>query len=96
MEFSTGDPQPSSIQSLSNIASELFPKATLQVEDSGGGGPSTEGLTVPFTPVCGESPKYIVRTADGVLVLSNYRIFLLMTDGSNHNIPLGLIEQLEV
>lgn len=96
MEFSTGDPQPSSIQSLSNIASELFPKAMLQIEDSGGGGLSTEGLVVPFTPVCGESPKYIVRTADGVLVLSNYRIFLLMADGSNHNIPLGLIEQLEV
>ncbi|KAE8744447.1 hypothetical protein FOCC_FOCC008922 [Frankliniella occidentalis] len=100
MECSIGDPQPSSLQSLCHIrASEAYPKATLQVEDSGGGGSSAEGLQpliVPFSPVCGESVRYLARTADGVLALSNYRIFLLMTDGSSHNIPLGLIEQLEV
>lgn len=101
MECSAGDQQPSSLQSLCHVrAAEIYPKATLQkIEDSGGGGSSTEGLlplTVPFTPVCGEAVEFLGRTADGVLALSNYRIFLLMTDGANHNIPLGLIEQLEV
>ncbi|KAJ1524366.1 hypothetical protein ONE63_010867 [Megalurothrips usitatus] len=97
MEHSA-DHQPSSLQPVCHA--ELYPKATLQIiEDSGGGGTSADGLqplTVPFTPVCGEAVKCLGRTADGVLALSNYRIFLLMTDGSSHNIPLGLIENLEV
>lgn len=94
MECSTSDQQPSSLQSLCHVrASDAFPKATLQVEDSGGGGASA---TVPFTPICGEAVSHLGHTADGVLALSNYRIFLLMNDGSSQNIPLGLVEQLEV
>lgn len=43
--------------------------------------------------VAGESVKYLGRTGDGVLALSNYRIFLLKTStGSETSVSLGLIE----
>ncbi|KAJ6636385.1 Myotubularin-related protein 3, partial [Pseudolycoriella hygida] len=66
-------------------AAELFPKPTLEKED--------EELKVPFTELAGESVKYLGRTEDGVLALSNYRIFLLKTATSSEtSVPLGLIE----
>lgn len=80
--------EPTSLQSICHLrASELFPKHTVESED-----PS---LTVPFTPLSGESVLALGRTADGVLALSNYRLYLQLNQ-SNYNIPLGLIEQLEV
>lgn len=53
-------------------------------------------LTFFFTPplsVAGESVKYLGRTDDGVLALSNYRIFLQKSSTNvETSIPLGLIE----
>ena len=43
--------------------------------------------------VAGESVKYLGRTDDGVLALSNYRIFLLKSSTNvETSVPLGLIE----
>ncbi|KAK6620976.1 hypothetical protein RUM43_011279 [Polyplax serrata] len=80
--------QPSSIQSICHVrASELFPKSPLERED--------KHLQVPFKTICGEAVEYLGRTADGVLALSNYRIYLQLKD-TYYNIPLGLIEVIEV
>lgn len=81
--------EPTSLQSICHLhASELFPKHTyVECED--------ETLTVPFTPLSGESIVALGRTSDGVLALSNYRLYLQLNQAC-YNIPLGLIEQLEV
>lgn len=43
--------------------------------------------------MAGESVKYLGHTDDGVLALSNYRIFLLKSSTSSEtSVPLGLIE----
>lgn len=43
--------------------------------------------------MAGESVKYLGHTDDGVLALSNYRIFLLkISTSSETSVPLGLIE----
>ncbi|XP_044002775.1 myotubularin-related protein 3 isoform X3 [Aphidius gifuensis] len=78
-----------SLQSICHLrASELFPKhAQFENED-----PS---LTVPFTPLSGEFVVALGRTSDGILALSNYRLYLQLSQAC-YNIPLGLIEQLEV
>ncbi|XP_055844616.1 myotubularin-related protein 4-like isoform X3 [Episyrphus balteatus] len=82
MDGSDGSPP----QSLCMIrAAELFPKPPMEKEDV--------QLTVPFTELAGESVKYLGRTDDGVLALSNYRIFLLKNSiNSETSVPLGLIE----
>ncbi|GAB0094965.1 myotubularin-related protein 3 [Sergentomyia squamirostris] len=70
---------------------ELYPKPTLEKED--------EKLTIPFTELAGEGVKYIGRTSDGVLALSNYRIFLLKSSNNTFqetSVPLGLIESAQV
>ncbi|KYN28958.1 Myotubularin-related protein 3 [Trachymyrmex cornetzi] len=81
--------EPTSLQSICHLhASELFPKHTnFECED--------ETLTIPFTPLSGESVVALGRTTDGVLALSNYRLYLQLNQ-TCYNIPLGLIEQLEV
>ncbi|CAL1679268.1 unnamed protein product [Lasius platythorax] len=81
--------EPTSLQSICHLhASELFPKHThFECED--------ETLTIPFTPLSGESVMALGRTTDGVLALSNYRLYLQLSQ-TCYNIPLGLIEQLEV
>lgn len=81
--------EPTSLQSICHLrASELFPKhAHFDSED-----PS---LSVPFTPLSGEFIVALGRTSDGILALSNYRIYLQLSQAC-YNIPLGLIEQLEV
>ncbi|XP_015125043.1 myotubularin-related protein 3 [Diachasma alloeum] len=81
--------EPTSLQSICHLhASELFPKhARFETED-----PS---LPVPFTPLSGESVVALGRTSDGILALSNYRLYLQLSQ-TCYNIPLGLIEQLEV
>lgn len=81
--------EPTSLQSICHLhASELFPKHThFECED--------ETLTIPFTPLSGESVVALGRTTDGVLALSNYRLYLQLSQ-TCYNIPLGLIEQLEV
>ena len=80
--------QPSSIQSICHVrASELFPKRTLEKEE--------KHLQVPYKTICGEAVEYLGRTADGILALSNYRIYLQLKD-TYYNIPLGLIEIIEI
>ncbi|EFN79213.1 Myotubularin-related protein 3 [Harpegnathos saltator] len=81
--------EPTSLQSICHLhASELFPKHShFECED--------ETLTIPFTPLSGESVVALGRTSDGVLALSNYRLYLQLSQAC-YNIPLGLIEQLEV
>uniref|UniRef100_A0A1B0B9Q3 Lateral signaling target protein 2 homolog n=1 Tax=Glossina palpalis gambiensis TaxID=67801 RepID=A0A1B0B9Q3_9MUSC len=85
MEPSDGSPPPS----LCMIrAAELFPKAQMEKEDM--------QLAVPFQELAGESVKYLGRTDDGVLALSNYRIFLQKNSAKvETSIPLGLIESLQ-
>jgi len=87
--------EPASLQSICHVrASELYPKAPMQV-DSGFG--DEQPLTAPFKPICGEAVEYLGRTGDGgILALSNYRLFVKCVDGTSHNIPLGLVENLEV
>ncbi|XP_037035625.1 myotubularin-related protein 4 isoform X4 [Bradysia coprophila] len=68
-------------------AAELFPKPTLEKED--------DVLQIPLTELAGESVKYLGRTDDGVLALSNYRIFLSKKSTNPEttvSVPLGLIE----
>ncbi|CAL7942734.1 unnamed protein product [Xylocopa violacea] len=81
--------EPTSLQSICHLhASELFPKHThFERED--------ETLTVPFNLLSGEYIVALGRTSDGVLALSNYRLYLQLSQ-TCYNIPLGLIEQLEV
>lgn len=81
--------EPTSLQSICHLhASELFPKHThFECED--------QTLTVPFTPLSGENIVALGRTSDGILALSNYRLYLQLSQAC-YNIPLGLIEQLEV
>ena len=81
--------EPTSLQSICHLrASELFPKPThFDTEDT--------NLAVPFVLLSAESVVAIGRTADGVLALSNYRLYLQLGQGC-YNVPLGLIEQLEV
>lgn len=81
---------PASMQSIFHVrASELYPKREL-VKDH-------EHLTVPFTTLCGEGIEYLGCTADGILALSNYRLYHEHSGSSDYsNIPLGLIEAIEI
>ncbi|XP_031780136.1 myotubularin-related protein 4 isoform X2 [Nasonia vitripennis] len=81
--------EPTSLQSICHLrASELFPKpAHFDCEDS--------NLTVPFVLLSGEYIVALGRTSDGVLALSNYRLYLQLGQEC-YNVPLGLIEHLEV
>lgn len=81
--------EPTSLQSICHLrASELFPKNThFECDD--------HTLSVPFTILSGEFIVALGRTADGILALSNYRLYLQLSKAC-YNIPLGLIEQLEV
>ncbi|XP_075154459.1 uncharacterized protein LOC142228054 isoform X2 [Haematobia irritans] len=82
MEASDGSPPPSLCMVR---AAELFPKPQMEKEDI--------GLKVPFQELAGESVKYLGRTDDGILALSNYRIFLQKSSTNvETSIPLGIIE----
>ncbi|XP_077299072.1 uncharacterized protein LOC143920201 isoform X4 [Arctopsyche grandis] len=67
---------------------DLYPKRGLEADDP--------GLPLPFTPICGEAIQYLSRTQDGVLSLSNYRLFHRSIQGAATNIPLMLIESADV
>ena len=54
----------------------------------------TEGLAIPYPLVLGEYVEYIGRMPDGVVAMSNYKVYLSQKD-SCVNIPLGLIESVE-
>lgn len=83
-----------SLNSMLHVrASELYPKKTLiETEESA-------SIPSPFHPLCGEAVEYIGRITEGILALSNYRIYYQRTgkDGKgDFNIPLGLIEIAEI
>ncbi|XP_043067279.1 phosphatidylinositol-3,5-bisphosphate 3-phosphatase MTMR4 isoform X1 [Drosophila bipectinata] len=70
-------------------AAESYPKSQMEKEDS--------QLLVPFQELPGESIKYLGRTDDGILALSNYRIFLSKKSTAFETyVPLGLIESVQV
>ncbi|XP_017063822.1 myotubularin-related protein 4 [Drosophila eugracilis] len=70
-------------------AAESYPKSQMEKEDS--------QLFVPFQELAGESIKYLGRTDDGILALSNYRIFLSKKSTAYVTyVPLGLIESVQV
>nr|CAD7201001.1 unnamed protein product [Timema douglasi] len=68
-------------------ACDLYPKRELLCDEC--------ELVVPFTPVYGEAVEYLGRDVDVVIALSNYRFYLQLKD-TYYNIPLGLIDFLEV
>ena len=67
--------------------SDGFPKKALVSED--------ESLKVPFPLLNGESAEFLGRTSDGIIVLSNFRL-LIRHKESFINVPLGLIESVEI
>ncbi|XP_058455879.1 myotubularin-related protein 3 isoform X2 [Malaya genurostris] len=84
----SGDGSPQSSMCMVKAA-ELFPKPVLEKEE--------DKLSVRFTELAGESVKYLGQTDDGVLALSNYRLFLLKNStGAETSVPLGLIESTQV
>lgn len=57
--------------------------------------PTTDSkVCVPFTLLCGEAVVHATTSVDGLLVLTNYRLFLQLCE-SQHHVPLGLIENVE-
>ncbi|CAL8079238.1 unnamed protein product [Orchesella dallaii] len=50
--------------------------------------------TLPFRLICGEKVVHQSDTTEGVLALTNYRLFIQGND-TNFNIPIGVIEQVE-
>lgn len=91
------------IQSMCHVrASELYPKRDLETDE---GPPTLEPPSVPFVPLAGESVEFLGRGANNtVLALSNYRFYLQVSDKrskqrrgfQDSNIPLGLIETVEI
>jgi len=67
--------------------SDIFPKKMLVSED--------DKLRVPFPLLSGESAEFLGRTADGIIVLSNFRL-LIRHKESFINVPLGLVEAVEM
>lgn len=63
--------------------SEVYPKKQIKRDQV--------GLLVPFMSLCGESVEFLGKTSEGVIALSNYRLFI----ESFVNIPVGLIEAVE-
>lgn len=84
----SGDVSPHSSMCMVKAA-ELFPKPVLEKEE--------DKLSVRFSELAGESVKYLGQTDDGVLALSNYRLFLLKNStGAETSVPLGLVESTQV
>ncbi|XP_049301044.1 uncharacterized protein LOC125774823 isoform X2 [Anopheles funestus] len=84
----SGDGSPQSSMCMVKAA-ELFPKPILEKEE--------EKLTVRFTELAGESVRFLGQTDDGILALSNYRLFLQKNStGAGVSVPLGLIESTQV
>ena len=72
-------------ESLEHIhASELYPKPDTTLDDR----------PLPFPPLEGEGVSYLDDTSEGVIVLTNYRLFIRYKN-SFINLVLGLIESVE-
>lgn len=73
--------------------SSLYPKKVLKETRE------SAFIPLPFNPLSGEAVEHIDRITDGVLALSNYRIYFQRngSDGKgDFNVPLGIIESAEV
>ena len=68
-------------------AGEMYPKQSFTSDDG--------ILSVPFTLLSGESPVYRGRSAEGVIiVITSYRLY--QSEGPYINVPLGLVDCIEV
>ncbi|PVD33089.1 hypothetical protein C0Q70_08538, partial [Pomacea canaliculata] len=67
--------------------SDLFPPVILVSDDP--------NLQVPFPCLVGEQPRYIGRSAEGVITITNFRINVCQRK-SFVNIPLRLVESVEI
>lgn len=105
MELSDSSGSSSTVtQSMCHVrASELYPKRDLETDE---GPPTLEPPSVPFIPLAGEFVEYLGRGSNNtVLALSNYRFYLQRVSNEkskrrsgfqDSNIPLGLIEMVEI
>lgn len=55
---------------------------------------SDADIELPFSLLNGEAVEHSGSSVDGLLVLTNYRLFLQLCD-SQHHVPLGLVEVVE-
>lgn len=77
----------SSMGSLVHVrASDVFPKKIFQTDDP--------TLQITFALLHGEAVDYMSHTAEGVITITNYRVFIQLKDHF-YNIPLGLIDSIE-
>ncbi|XP_071094279.1 phosphatidylinositol-3,5-bisphosphate 3-phosphatase MTMR3-like isoform X1 [Haliotis cracherodii] len=79
-----GTEEPHSLECIHK--SELFPKKSIVLED--------DALQVPFPTMNGEYVTYLGRTSDGVIALSNFRLFVRQKNVFV-NVPLGLIDTVD-
>lgn len=87
MEYESDQDQ-NSLNSIVCIdASEAFPKKTTQTDDA--------SILIPFPLLSGEYVEYLGRTTEGIVALSNYRLFIRLKEKKFFNIVLGLIDQIE-
>ncbi|XP_044260545.1 myotubularin-related protein 3 isoform X1 [Tribolium madens] len=56
--------------------------------------PLEPSVSLPFKLLAGEAIFHHGKTVDGLIVLTNYRLYLQLGD-SHHHLPLGLIESVE-
>lgn len=54
----------------------------------------TQKIDLPFGLLNGEAVVHFGNSVDGLMVLTNYRLFLQLCE-SQHHVPLGLIEVVE-
>lgn len=79
------DQEPTSLVNVRR--SDVFPKKMLVSEDT--------NLRIPFPLLNGEAAEFIGRTADGIIVMSNFRLLLRYKE-TFINVALGLVETVEM
>lgn len=72
-----------------NAASELFPRKSLFVDDD------NSSMSLPFSTLPGESILFLSHTTDGVIAMSNFRLFINTSELGVINVPLVIIDQVE-
>ncbi|KAG1681495.1 Myotubularin-related protein 3 [Nymphon striatum] len=79
--------EPQSMEAI-NAASELFPIKPTSNDDE-------LVDNSPFTTLCGEYISHVGLTTDGVIAMSNYRLFVKSAECGIFNVPLFMIEQVD-
>ncbi|XP_068623330.1 myotubularin-related protein 3 isoform X2 [Battus philenor] len=71
-------------------AADLYPRLRAHYDEP--------GLDAGFAPICGEFVKWVGRSADGTIAMSNYRLHLQprRRGGPSASVPLRLIDALEI